>query len=88
MGPKIVCRLPKNLRETYCFRLGEYKGHRFIDMRVFVAGDGQNHLPTRKGITIAPHLWPQFRQALAQVDEALLEAGWLDREDLADGEAK
>jgi len=29
-----------------------------------------------------PHLWPQFKQALAQVEEAMIKEGWLDKEDL------
>jgi hypothetical protein len=35
-------------------------------------------------LAIAPHLWPQFRAALVQVEGAMIEAGWLDKEDVAD----
>ena len=30
---KFVYELPKNSREIYKFRLADYKGHKFIDMR-------------------------------------------------------
>jgi hypothetical protein len=85
MSEKMVCELPKNSREVIRFRLGEYKGHKFVDMRIFIseqAGDGEDPAPTKKGLAVSPHLWPQFRRALAQVDAELVAQGWLDREDL------
>ena len=82
MSEKPVCELPKNSREVYQSRLGEFKGHNFIDMRIFTKEDGKDPVPTKKGLAVSPQLWPQFRVALAQVEEAMIEAGWLDREDL------
>lgn len=32
-----ICELPKNTHEAIRFRLEELKGHRFIDMWIFVA---------------------------------------------------
>lgn len=83
MKAKLACEIPKNSRETYRFRLGEYKGRRFVDLRLYVQENGQDPVPTKKGLTVPPHPWPRFRRALAQVDEALGAAGWLDWEDLA-----
>jgi hypothetical protein len=83
-----VCELPKNSRETIQFRLGEFKGHKFIDMRIFVTEPGENGsqpkdpAPTKKGLAVSPHLWPEFKKALAQVEAAMIQAGWLDKEDL------
>jgi Transcriptional Coactivator p15 (PC4) len=82
MSEKPVCELPKNSREVYQFRLGEFKGHNFIDMRIFTKEDGKDPAPTKKGLAVSPQLWPQFRAALAQVEAAMIEAGWLDQEDL------
>jgi len=79
---KLILELPKNSREAIRLRLGEFKGHKFVDMRVFITEDGKDPIPTKKGLTIAPHLWPQFRRALAQAEAALIEAGCLDEEDL------
>jgi len=77
----------KNSRETMIFRLGEFKGHRFCDMRIFITGTGEagdrEASPTKKGLAVSPALWPQFKEALAQVETAMITAGWLDREDLA-----
>lgn len=77
-----VCEMPKNSRETIQFRLGEFKGHKFIDMRVFAIEDGKDPAPTKKGLAVSPQLWPQFRAALTQVEAAMIQEGWIDREDL------
>jgi Transcriptional Coactivator p15 (PC4) len=88
MSEKPVCELPKNSRETIRFRLGEFKGHKFVDMRIFITEPGKNGgqpkdpTPTKKGLAVSPQLWPQFRAALAQVEAAMIRAGWLDQEDL------
>jgi hypothetical protein len=79
-----IIELPKNSRETYQFRLGEFKGHKFIDMRIFVKEDGKNPCPTKKGLTVSPTLWVQFRAALVQVEAAMVAAKWLDEEDLSE----
>ncbi len=82
MSDNLVCEVPKNSREVFRFRLGEFKGHKFIDLRVFIKDDGKDPAPTKKGLAVSPTLWPQFRAALAQVEEAMIKEGWLDREDL------
>ena len=80
-----ICEVVKNSRETMVFRLGEFKGHRFCDMRIFVTEPGDNGReasPTKKGLAVSPALWPQFKAALAQVEAAMIQEGWLDQEDL------
>jgi hypothetical protein len=77
-----VCELAKNAREKIIFRLGEFKGHKFVDMRVFAIEEGKDPAPTKKGLAVSPALYPQFRQALAQVEAAMIKEGWIDREDL------
>jgi len=77
-----ICEIQKNSRETICFRLGEYKGHKFVDMRVFAIEEGKDPAPTKKGLAVSPALWPQFKAALAQLESAMVQEGWLDREDL------
>jgi len=85
---KQVCELPKNSREAIKFSLGEIKGHKFCDMRIFITqpgvdgGNAKDLIPTKKGLAVSPALWVEFKAALAQVEAAMVEAGWLDREDL------
>jgi hypothetical protein len=82
MSEKPVCELSKNSREVYQFHLGEFKGHKFIDMRIFSREDGKDPAPTKKGLAVSPHLWPQFKAALKQVEQAMIEQGWLTAADL------
>ena len=79
---KVIIELSKNAREVYRFRLATFKNYQFVDMRIFTREDGQDPAPTKKGLAVSPQLWPQFRQALAQVEAAMIEQGWLDQEDI------
>jgi hypothetical protein len=74
---EVIFELPKNSRETIRFSLAEYKGHKFIDIRVYAKEDGKDPAPTRKGLAVSPILWPQFKMALAQVEAAIINEGWL-----------
>jgi Transcriptional Coactivator p15 (PC4) len=44
----IIFELPKDSRETIRFSLAEYKGHRFVDLRIFFNDDGKDPAPTKK----------------------------------------
>ncbi len=82
MSEKPICEIQKNARESIQLRLGTFKKHRFVDMRIFIKEDGKAPAPTPKGLAVSPALWPQFRRALAQVEAKMIEGGWLDKEDL------
>lgn len=58
-----------------------FKNRQFIDLRTYFVGDDGELSPTKKGLTVPLSLWPRFRALLAQVDNTLIQAGWLDRED-------
>jgi len=87
MNDKPIFEIQKNSRETIRFRLGEFKGHKFLDMRIFIAEPGENGslaqdpAPTKKGLAVSPALWPQFKEALAQVEAAMIQEGWIDQAD-------
>ncbi len=79
----VVAKLPKNARETIFLSLSEFKGRKLVDIRVHVPGDQDGDwVPTRKGVSLAVGLYPAFKQALAELEEALVAQGILDREDL------
>lgn len=79
---KTVYELTKNSREAIKFSLETFKGHRFIDMRVYAKEEGKDPVPTKKGLPVSPILWPQFKRALVQMEAAMVQEGWLDEEDL------
>lgn len=79
----VVAKLPKNARETIFLSVSEFKGRKLVDIRVHVPGDQDGDwVPTRKGVSLAVGLYPQFKQALGELEEALVAQGLLDREDL------
>jgi hypothetical protein len=83
MMSDIISQVTKNAREVIFLSLSEYKGHRLIDLRVHVPGDQEGDwVPTRKGVSIAVGLYPAFKQALAELEKALIQQGLLDAEDL------
>jgi len=80
---EIISQLTKNAREVVFLSLSEFKGHRLIDIRVHVPGDEEGDwVPTRKGVSLSVGLYPAFKQALVQLEQALLKQGLLDPEDL------
>jgi hypothetical protein len=80
---EIISQVPKNAREVLFLSLSEFKGHRLIDLRVHVPGDQEGEwVPTRKGVSLAVGLYPEFKKALGQLEKALLDQGLLDPEDL------
>ena len=82
-----VAELAKSVRQTIKFSLRTYKGRRFVDIRTFSPlTEGAEPRPTAKGVSIPPHLWPEFRKMLARVDETLCKHRWLDPEDLGGDE--
>jgi hypothetical protein len=80
---EVISKVTKNAREVLFLSLSEFKGHRLIDLRVHVPGDQEGDwVPTRKGVSLAVGLYPEFKKALAQLEEALITQGLLDPEDL------
>ena len=80
---EIISQITKNAREVVFLSLSEFKGHRLIDIRVHVPGDEEGDwVPTRKGVSLSVGLYPAFKQALVQLEQALLKQGLLDPEDL------
>jgi hypothetical protein len=83
MMSEVISQVAKNAREVVFLSLSEYKGHRLIDIRVHVPGDQEGDwVPTRKGVSLAVGLYPAFKEALGQLETALIEQGLLDPEDL------
>jgi hypothetical protein len=60
----VVAKVEKNNRETIFIRRGSYKGHAFIDLRVFVVGKDGEPVATKKGVALAPDKLPALIAAL------------------------
>ena len=80
---EVISQITKNAREVVFLSLSEFKGRRLIDIRVHVPGDEEGDwVPTRKGVSLSVGLYPAFKQALVQLEQALIKQGLLDPEDL------
>lgn len=48
----LIGEIPKNATEKIRVNLSEYKGYRFVDIRIYFADDSGEWKPTKKGVTI------------------------------------
>ena len=63
-----IAIIPKNSVEEIRILWSEYKGHRYLDIRVYTEIDGKpDRVPTKKGITLRPELIPELMKALEGV---------------------
>jgi hypothetical protein len=80
---EVISQISKNAREVVFLSLSEFKGRKLIDIRVHVPGEQEGEwVPTRKGVSLAVSLYPAFKQGLAKLEQALIQKGLLDPEDL------
>ena len=63
----IVAIIPKNALDDIRVRWSEYKGHRYLDIRVFTEIEGKaDKVPTKKGVTLRPDLIPGADQGTSE----------------------
>ncbi len=75
---KPIASVSKNTREQYQIDIREYQGHKFVDIRLYALEDGKDPIPTKKGVTVAPSLWRDFKAALALVEAELIKRKLVD----------
>ena len=63
---KIIGELPKNSMEKYVVAVKEYKGKKFLDIRIYYQADPVNidWKPTKKGITVTKNNKSDFLELL------------------------
>jgi hypothetical protein len=60
-----IAILPKNSIEDIRVMWSEFKGRRYLDIRVYTDIDGKpDRVPTKKGVTLRPDLIPDLIKAL------------------------
>ena len=52
----MIKEIKKNSKEIIRISQSEYKGHSFIDLRIFFENEHGEYLPTKKGISFNPDL--------------------------------
>ena len=62
---KLLATIPRTATEEIRVAISEYKGKKFLDMRVFYTTDGgASWLPTKKGIAVYPESLEQLQNAV------------------------
>ena len=76
MAEESIAEFQKNLSERIRARIGEYSGHKFVDIRIFYADEVSGDLkPTKKGVTFSPELWPEFKEMIGALEAELAQQG-------------
>ena len=56
-----IAIIPKNSMDEIRVMWSEYKGHRYLDIRVYTEAEGKaDKVPTKKGVTLRPDLIPEL----------------------------
>jgi hypothetical protein len=67
-----VSIFPKNKFEEIRVQIKEFKGYDLVDIRVFAGTkDGEDKVPTGKGISINVSHFTELRQAITKTEEIL-----------------
>jgi hypothetical protein len=77
---KILHEFKRNAEETLRISLSTFKGRTYIDIRLFYEDANGELAPTKKGITVTPELWDEFRAGFAKAEEALQEGNLWHKE--------
>ena len=66
---EFIHSFPKNAEEEVKLSIREYKGRRYLDLRIwYLAKEGEYH-PTKKGVTLGLEFLPEVVRGLEKVAE-------------------
>ncbi len=74
-----VASFQKNSQEEFRFNISSFRGNDYADIRIYYESDG-DFLPSRKGITISPEIWKEFRTCIDALESELKERKLLPEE--------
>lgn len=61
--------------------LCEHRGHEHVDIRMWWGNDDGEWLPSRRGVTVPPRLWPEFFEGVVELDHELRATGVVESAD-------
>lgn len=62
---KVLATIPRTATEEIQVQVSEYKGKKYLDLRVFYTTDGgASWLPTKKGVAVYPENLELLKQAI------------------------
>lgn len=67
---KLLASIPRTATEEIHIQINEYKGKKYLDLRVYyTTDDGLNWNPTKKGVTFAPEKLDELKQAIEEAQK-------------------
>ena len=75
---KVVSSFKRNPTEEVRAGIKEFKGRRYIDLRIYYMDDQGEWKPTRKGISLATDFMPELKEAVAAIE---VELGNMEKEE-------
>jgi hypothetical protein len=71
---EILAVIPRSATEQLQISISTYKGNKYLNMRIFYTmDDGQNWLPTKKGVTFGKDALNELQDAVERAKEILLD---------------
>ena len=62
---KVLLSIPRSATEEIQIAINEYKGKKYLDLRVYyTTDDGINWNPTKKGVTVSPDKLAELKDAI------------------------
>ena len=74
---KVIAELERSETEKLVIQSKDFKGHQYIDFRIYYLADEDQWRPTQKGVTVAPKVWEDFRKAVDEAGDLLKSEGLL-----------
>lgn len=68
---KVVASFKRNPTEEVRAGIKEFKGRRYIDLRIYYMDDQGEWKPTRKGISLATDFMPELKNAVDLIETEL-----------------
>ena len=67
---KLLAAIPRTATEQIQIQINEYKGKKYLDLRVYyTTDDGANWSPTKKGVTFAPEKLDELKQTIEEAQK-------------------
>jgi len=67
----VLHEFKRNAEETLRVSLSVFKGKTYVDIRIFYEDSNGELAPTKKGVTVTPELWDEFRTGVAAAEQIL-----------------
>ena len=68
---EIIAEMEKGWNEKIVFRLNEYKGRQYFDLRIYYEDDEGEWKPTKKGISVQLDRFDEFKENLGKLGKAV-----------------